>query len=99
MKLKDKVALVTGAALGYKEGGPSIGSAIAFKFASEGAKVVVVDILEEMGQRTADAIVEKVVQDLFAILGVVRKDSMTPAEEVAEFLKVYAEMTGKPQPV
>lgn len=37
MKLKNKVALVTGGALGYKSGGSSIGSAIAFKFASEGA--------------------------------------------------------------
>jgi len=34
MKLRNKVALVTGAALGYKDGGPSIGSAIAFKLAS-----------------------------------------------------------------
>lgn len=58
MKMQNKVALVTGAALGYKYGGPSIGSAIAFKLASEGAKVVVVDILEEMGQRTADRIRE-----------------------------------------
>lgn len=56
MKMQNKVALVTGAALGYKNGGPSIGSAIAFKFAAEGAKVVVVDILEEMGQRTVDKI-------------------------------------------
>lgn len=54
--MQDKVALVTGAALGYKVGGPSIGSAIAFKLASAGAKVVVVDIQEKMGQRTADRI-------------------------------------------
>lgn len=50
--MQNKVALVTGAAMGYKDGGPSIGSAIALKLASEGAKVVVVDILAEMGQRT-----------------------------------------------
>lgn len=56
MKMQGKVALVTGAALGYKNGGPSIGSAIAFKLASEGAKVVAVDILEKMGQRTVDKI-------------------------------------------
>jgi len=59
VKMQDKVALVTGAALGFKAGGPSIGSAIAFKLASEGAKVVAVDILEEMGQRTADRIREE----------------------------------------
>ena len=58
MKLRNKVALVTGAALGYKSGGPSIGSAIAIRFASEGAMVVVVDIQEKMGQRTVDKIIE-----------------------------------------
>jgi len=54
--MENKVALVTGAALGYKNGGPSIGSAIAFKFASDGGKLIVVDINEEMGQKTADEI-------------------------------------------
>ena len=49
MKLQNKVALITGAALGFKDGGPSIGSAIGLKLASEGAKIVAVDILEEMG--------------------------------------------------
>ena len=56
MKLKNKVAVITGAALGYKDGGPSIGSSIAFKFAKEGAKIVVVDILEQMGKKTAQKI-------------------------------------------
>lgn len=56
MKMQNKVALITGAALGFKDGGPSIGSAIALKLASEGASVVVVDILEEMAERTARAI-------------------------------------------
>lgn len=59
MRLKNKVALVTGAALGFKDGGPSIGSAIAFRFVSEGAKAVIVDINEEMGQKTADTINRK----------------------------------------
>jgi NAD(P)-dependent dehydrogenase (short-subunit alcohol dehydrogenase family) len=65
MKMQDKVALVTGAALGYRRGGPSIGSAIAFKLASEGARVVVVDVLEEMGRRTADRIKENGGTSLF----------------------------------
>jgi NAD(P)-dependent dehydrogenase (short-subunit alcohol dehydrogenase family) len=39
MKMQNKVALVTGAALGYKYGGLSIGSAFAFKLASEEASV------------------------------------------------------------
>ncbi len=58
MKMQDKVALVTGAALGYRRGGSSIGSAIAFKFAAEGAKLVVVDVLAKMGQKTVDKIRE-----------------------------------------
>ena len=65
MKLKNKVALITGAALGFKEGGPSIGSAIALKFASEGAKIVAVDIFEEMGQKTIDKIVENGGEGIF----------------------------------
>jgi NAD(P)-dependent dehydrogenase (short-subunit alcohol dehydrogenase family) len=56
MRLKDKVALVTGAALGYKAGGPSIGSAIAFKLAAEGAAVVAADINGEMARRTAETV-------------------------------------------
>ena len=47
MKMQNKVALVTGAALGYKSGGPSIGSEIAIKLASVGAKIVVVDIWDK----------------------------------------------------
>jgi len=65
MKMKNKVALVTGAALGYRSGGPSIGSAIAFRFASEGARVVVVDIFEEMGERTASKIRDNGGKSLF----------------------------------
>jgi NAD(P)-dependent dehydrogenase (short-subunit alcohol dehydrogenase family) len=53
----NKVAIITGAALGYREGGPSIGSSIAFKFAGEGAEIVAVDINEEMVKRTVDEIV------------------------------------------
>ncbi|MBU1108500.1 MAG: SDR family oxidoreductase [Candidatus Riflebacteria bacterium] len=65
MKMKNKIALVTGAALGFKNGGPSIGSAIAFKLADEGASVVVVDILENMGRKTAEIIREKGGKALF----------------------------------
>ena len=65
MRLQNKVALITGAALGFKEGGPSIGSAIAFKFAAEGAKIVVVDVLEEMGQKTIDQIINNGGEGIF----------------------------------
>ncbi len=74
MKMLDKVALVTGAALGYKAGGPSIGSAIAFRLASEGARITVVDVQEEMGERTASTIRQRGGEAIF-----VRADvSQTP---------------------
>ena len=49
MRLQNKVALVTGAASG-------LGRAIAQRFAREGAKVVVADILEGEGRQAVDAI-------------------------------------------
>lgn len=52
MKLKNRIAMVTGAAMGYKTGGPSIGGSIAMLLANEGAKVAVIDIREKMGKRT-----------------------------------------------
>jgi L-rhamnose 1-dehydrogenase len=49
MRLKDKVAIVTGAARG-------IGCAIAVRLAAEGARVAVVDVLEAEAEGTARAI-------------------------------------------
>lgn len=49
MRLKDKVAIVTGAGSGFGEG-------IAKTYAREGARVVVADINEAAGQRVADEI-------------------------------------------
>jgi 3-oxoacyl-[acyl-carrier protein] reductase len=51
MQLKDKVALVTGAAHG-------IGEAIARRYGVEGAKVVVNDLKLEAAQKTAQAIID-----------------------------------------
>ena len=79
MKLKNKIALVTGAALGFKEGGPSIGSAIALKFASEGAKIVVVDVLEDMGQKTIDQIVENGGEGIFVKVDVSKTEEVRNA--------------------
>ncbi len=49
MRLKDRVALVTGA-------GSGIGRAIALRFAQEGARVIVNDVKQETAQATVDAI-------------------------------------------
>ena len=49
MRLKDKVALITG-------GGSGIGREASLLFASEGAAVVVVDVTDEAGQHTVEDI-------------------------------------------
>lgn len=49
MRMKDKVVLVTGASRG-------IGKACAERFAQEGAKVVLADVNDELGEKEADAL-------------------------------------------
>lgn len=52
-----KVAIVTGGAMGYKDGGPSIGGAISTQLAQDGYNVIVVDQLAT-GKTTVE-IIEK----------------------------------------
>ncbi|MFH2021684.1 MAG: SDR family oxidoreductase [Patescibacteria group bacterium] len=91
MKLTNKVALITGAALGYKDGGPSIGGAIALKFAQEGAKVVVVDTNEEMGQKTSDVIKENGGDSIFINADVANSDQVQVAIKASQ--KKYGKLT------
>lgn len=53
MRLEGKVALITGAAAGIKDGLMGFGGAAAHAFVREGAKVVISDILDELGERSA----------------------------------------------
>jgi NAD(P)-dependent dehydrogenase (short-subunit alcohol dehydrogenase family) len=53
-----KVAIVTGGAMGYKDGGPSIGGEIAIRLAKSGYAVLVVDMLDA-GKWTVEKIVKE----------------------------------------
>ena len=66
MKLKDKVAVITGSAQG-------IGKTIAETFAREGAKIVITDINIEKAQATADEIKNKYNVETIAIASNVTK--------------------------
>jgi L-rhamnose 1-dehydrogenase len=68
MRLRDKVAIVTGSARG-------IGRAIALRFGQEGASVVVADVRDEQGQETARLIEATGSQALF-----VHTDVSDPAQ-------------------
>jgi len=68
MRLKDKVAIVTGA-------GQGIGRAYANRFAREGAKIVVAEINEEIGRRTADEVKKAGSEALYLKTDVANEDS------------------------
>lgn len=83
MRLKDKIALITGAASGMGESAARI-------FANEGAKVVVADILEKEGAKVADSIKAQGREALFMRLDV--SDENQWLEAVRAIVSKYARL-------
>ncbi|MCE2453785.1 MAG: SDR family NAD(P)-dependent oxidoreductase, partial [Nitrospinae bacterium] len=77
MRLKDKNALVTGAAQG-------IGRSVCQRFAEEGAKVLVVDMNEEGGEETARLIREAGGEAFFHKADVSKLDEVEGALDASE---------------
>jgi NAD(P)-dependent dehydrogenase (short-subunit alcohol dehydrogenase family) len=70
MKLRDRVAIITGAASG-------IGRASAVAFSREGAKVVIVDIDKRHGEETAASIVAQGNESFFVAADVANEDEVS----------------------
>lgn len=90
MKVKNKVALVTGGAMGYKSGGPSIGGAIAIQLAKDGFNVIVVDRLKKAGQKTANIIKENGGEAVFLQLNITKTENVQKIIEIVE--KKYGDL-------
>ena len=89
MRLEGKVALITGAAQGIRGELMGFGGATAWLFVREGAKVVLGDIDEESGQRTASQIRDSGGDAVFARLDV------TSEEEWKAAVKATVRMFGR----
>ena len=81
MRLEGKVALITGAATGVEGELMGFGGASARLFVREGAKVVLSDINEEAGEKTAAQIREGGGEALFVRLDVTREQDWVNAIE------------------
>jgi 3-oxoacyl-[acyl-carrier protein] reductase len=82
MRLKDKVAIITGA-------GQGIGKATALRFAKEGAQVALVEFNEQTGQTTADEINSQTKTAIFI------KTDVSKRAQVDEMVKRVKEHFGR----
>ena len=87
MNKTNKVAIVTGGAMGYKAGGSSIGGAISIRLAKDGFKIVVVD-LGEMGNKTVEQIKSVGGEGIFI------KADVTVTEDVKKIIKTAKDTFG-----
>jgi len=76
MRLKDKVAIVTG-------GGAGVGEAIALRYAKEGARVVVAEIVPSRGKAVLDAIQKSGVEAMFVPTDVSSEEQVKKMVETA----------------
>ena len=79
MRLEGKVGLITGAATGVKGELMGFGGATAWLFSGEGAKVVVTDINEMSGEKTAAQIREAGGEGIFVRLDVTKEQDWADA--------------------
>ncbi len=77
MRLKDKVAVITGA-------GRGIGRATAELFASEGARVVIAELNESLGKKVESAICESGGEALFAPVDISKSEDVQALFRVVE---------------
>ena len=87
MNETNKVAIVTGGAMGYKSGGSSIGGAISIRLAKDGYRVIVVDLVE-MGNRTVELIKNSGGEGMFI------KADVSVAKEVRRIIKTTKDAFG-----
>ncbi|MGO6694397.1 SDR family NAD(P)-dependent oxidoreductase [Rhizobium johnstonii] len=82
-RLRDKIAIVTGGSTG-------IGEATCHRFAEEGAKVAVFDVVAEQGERVAQSIREGGGDAAFYKVDVSKEDEVAPAIE--QVLKAWGKL-------
>ena len=84
MRLKDKVALLTGAAAAIEGELMGFGGAAAHKFLREGAKVILTDIRDELGESSAKKLQDQGADVIYQHLDVTSEKDWINAFKIAE---------------